>query len=207
MSSARLCPRSATFTFAVVQPGNRTRIASTSSARTAGTVAFTSMRSRRAAGCSRHPKSRAAASHGAASASSYSTNGENSLAPSGASNTTASRTEMPRKRVRVGIATTCAAAMISSRAGGRAGVMPRSCHVGLRARPRARRGAGPRSPRPHRCARLRSDVLRSRTRAASAPSAEPRTVHTLAEPQYPHRCDDETRHGRCRPKLPAPRAS
>jgi hypothetical protein len=90
-------------TFAVRHPELAT-IACARSGPTAGTVAFTGTRSRTGSG---HPPalcSSAVASHQAASASPYSTNGQNSPQPAGPSIRIPSRTVMPRKRVRIGIA-------------------------------------------------------------------------------------------------------
>ncbi|OUD86352.1 hypothetical protein BC477_00060 [Clavibacter michiganensis subsp. michiganensis] len=116
------------------QPGNRASTSATRAASTAGIVAFTSTWSRKGAGGSVQPKSMAAASQAADSASSYSMNGENSVQPSGPSMSRASRTSRPRKRVRSGRATTRAVASRSSRAGS----MDPASH------PRAASGAPPR---------------------------------------------------------------
>ena len=149
-SSARVCPRSATLTFAVRQPSNRASTADTSAAVTAGTVAFTGTRSRRAAGWVRQPKSIAAASQTDASSSPYSRKGENSVHPSGPRRSSASRWLTPRNRVTRGRETTRAAARRSARSG-------RSMASILPCRPVA---AGPRGPgvsaRRTRCAPVRS---------------------------------------------------
>ncbi|COW62080.1 Uncharacterised protein [Mycobacterium tuberculosis] len=50
MSSAKLCPGSATFTLAVRAPGNRASTSPTWAAATAGTVALIGTRSRRTGG-------------------------------------------------------------------------------------------------------------------------------------------------------------
>ena len=84
-SSASDWPRSATLTFAVRQPGNRSRTARTCSAGTAGTVALTGTLVRRGSGHPRQADSTADASHREASAGAYSRNGENSPHPAGPS--------------------------------------------------------------------------------------------------------------------------
>jgi hypothetical protein len=73
---------------------------------TAGTVALTSTRSRTGAGQPSSAASRAQAHQARASASSYSTNGQNSPQPAGPSTSASSRVVIPRKRVRRGSATT-----------------------------------------------------------------------------------------------------
>ena len=98
VSSARLWPGSATLIFTVRHPGKRASTAGTSSAVTAGMVAFTRIVSRSAGGAGFQPKSMAAASQADASVSPYSVKGENSVHPSGPSMSMASRTSIPRNR-------------------------------------------------------------------------------------------------------------
>ena len=71
---------------------------------TAGTVTFTGTRPRTGAGHPSQAASRAQASQRAHSRGPYSGNGENSAHPAGPSISAPSRTVMPRKRVRIGIA-------------------------------------------------------------------------------------------------------
>ena len=71
---------------------------------TAGTVTLTGIRSRTGAGQPSQAASRAQASQRAHSRGPYSANGENSACPAGPSISAPSRTVMPRKRVRIGIA-------------------------------------------------------------------------------------------------------
>src|SRR3954454_10104424 len=120
-ASARLCPGSATFTFAVRQPPART-IRAACSAPTAGTVTFTGTRSRLAAGQPSSAASRAARSHGAATAASYSRNGLNSPHPVRPRISRPSRTVMPRNRVVIGIEKTCTSRLPDGRARGFGGV-------------------------------------------------------------------------------------
>ena len=71
---------------------------------TAGTVTLTGTRSRTGAGQPTVACSTAVASQAAASSSPYSGNGQNSPQPAGPAISIPSRTSMPRKRVRSGIA-------------------------------------------------------------------------------------------------------
>ena len=80
-SSARLWPGSPTLTFAVRQPLLARTIAAARSASTAGTVTLTGTLVRSGAGQPTSAASRAARSHGAATAASYSRNGLNSPQP------------------------------------------------------------------------------------------------------------------------------
>ena len=116
-SSASDCPRSATLTFAVRHPSNLARTSGTCAGSTAGTVAFTGMRSRRGCGCGCHAKSSAAASHIEASSASYSRKGENSAHPSGPWTSAASRRVTPRNGVVIGSETTRVAASTSATSG------------------------------------------------------------------------------------------
>ena len=113
-SSTRCCPFSATLTLTVIHPGKRSRIAATSPAGTAGTVALTGTRERTGGGGPCHAISTAEASQWAASGSWYSPNGPNSPHPAGPSIRTSSRSVMPRNRTRIGRATTWTRASRSS---------------------------------------------------------------------------------------------
>ena len=101
-SSARDWPRSATFTLAVRHPDAVTS-ACAAAGPTAGTVTFTGTWSRTGAGQPAVAASRAQASQRAHSRGPYSANGENSPQP-GPSISAPSRTVIPRKRVRIGMA-------------------------------------------------------------------------------------------------------
>ena len=125
-SSSRVCPGSATLTFAVPAPGYRCSNASTSSAGMAGTVALTGTVSRTAAGGPTQAASMPARSHEAASGSSYSTNGPNSPQPAGPAKTIVSRVVRPRNLVRIGRRTATAEARTSSTSGSaQSGCLPR----------------------------------------------------------------------------------
>lgn len=94
-SSFRVCPGSATFTFAVAHPDART-IAAAFSGPTAGTVQFTGTTDRTGGGQPSKADSRAARSQATQVASSYSRKGDHSAQPAGPSNSIPSRTVMPR---------------------------------------------------------------------------------------------------------------
>ena len=103
MSAASACPRSATLTLAVRQPEAAT-IRAACSGPTAGTVTFTGIRSRTAAGHVPAADSSALASHRAHSRGPYSANGENSPQPAGPSISAPSRTVTPLNFTGMGMA-------------------------------------------------------------------------------------------------------
>src|SRR6266536_1985739 len=103
MSADSGWPGSATFTFAVRQP-DATAIWCARCGPTAGTVTFTGMSPRTAAGQPAVAASSAQASQRAHSRGPYSANGENSPQPAGPSISAPSRTVMPRNLVCIGIA-------------------------------------------------------------------------------------------------------
>jgi hypothetical protein len=102
-SSARDWPRSATLTLAVRHPDAVTS-ACAAAGPTAGTVTLTGTWSRTGAGQPSAAASSAHASQRAHSLGPYSANGENSPHPAGPSISAPSRTVMPRKRARIGMA-------------------------------------------------------------------------------------------------------
>jgi hypothetical protein len=103
MSSPSAWPFSATLTLAVRQPDAAT-IWQARSGPTAGTVTLTGTRSRTGSGHGTVAASIALASHRADSRGPYSANGENSPHPAGPWISAPSRTVIPRKLVRIGIA-------------------------------------------------------------------------------------------------------
>ena len=103
MSAGSESGESATFTFTVRQPDDAA-MRCASAGPTAGTVALTGIRPRTGSGQPTVHASSAAVSQDADSASSYSSNAENSPQPAGPSISMPSRTSMPRNRVVIGIA-------------------------------------------------------------------------------------------------------